>query len=161
MKITVLSKSNFDKTMQLLKLTDENVEQITDTFFISIHNSFKSVYPPHFKNNHDNVLLTYFDDVEEDGEYPALPPYENDERTVKVKALTEEQGQEILDFINKHKDKRQCIVHCAMGKSRSAAVGEFLNDYLGQDYLEFKRQNPQIDPNIHVRNVLKKLAEIY
>lgn len=73
------------------------------------------------------------------------------------KAMSEEQAQELYDFIIKNKEKYSCIVHCSAGVSRSGAIGEFINDLFGLPYERFKRINPRISPNIHIKTLLNNL----
>lgn len=51
-------------------------------------------------------------------------------------AITNEQGQELRDFIYKNKDKK-FVVHCAAGQSRSAGIAcaiECIVNFNGMDY---------------------------
>lgn len=47
-----------------------------------------------------------------------------------VGLLSEAQAQSILDFVTQHPDAREIVVHCQMGRSRSAAVAIFLSEWL-------------------------------
>lgn len=42
--------------------------------------------------------------------------------------FNESQAKDVIDFIAKHKDVEQIVVHCTMGVSRSAAVAMFISD---------------------------------
>ena len=150
MKVFVTSKTAFDDLMKRKGITNENVESHTKTFFISINDSCGTDEIPYFENK-ANVRVLFFDDVETDLEIPIIGTKE-----VQVaKAFTNVQAKELLDFIDSHKDKESCIVHCAAGISRSGAVGTFVNDYYGGDWFEFKKQNPYIHPNGLVLRMLK------
>jgi len=51
-----------------------------------------------------------------------------------------------------------CIVHCDAGISRSGAVGEFVSDFCGLDYMKCHKYNPNIRPNCFIRSMLKRLS---
>lgn len=57
-------------------------------------------------------------------------------------------------FIEKIKDAKNWFLHCTAGISRSGTIGEFISDYLGQDYFQFKRDNPQTNPNSEIKKIL-------
>ena len=141
MKITVLSKKDFDNLMAYNNITNDNVEDIKDVFFISIHYTGTDSSTYYFENK-SNVKVMVFDDCsfKHNHEVP----------------MTEEQAIELLDFIDEHVDKEECIVHCAAGISRSGAVGTFICDYTDTDFNVFIQNNPQIHPNPLVLNLLKK-----
>lgn len=150
MKITIINKQTFDSLMKQHGITNDNVENITKTFFISINDTCGTTEVPYFENK-ENVKVLFFDDVDFDIEVSSHKI---------AKAFTTTQAEELFDFINKHKDKESCIVHCAAGMSRSGAVGTFINDYFGGDWFEFKKLNPHIHPNSLVLRLLKRvLAE--
>jgi len=152
MKVHVVSKNRFDTIMEMNGLDDSNIEERDDFFLISIVDTDKWIdtKEPHFKENHENVLNLVFDDVEHDGE-PS--PTNWDEGT---RAFTEKQAKEVFDFIQKHREKKACIVHCMAGISRSGAIGSFINGYCGGDWEDFKRTNPQINPNARVHRMLNE-----
>ena len=144
MEIKIVNKQHFDKTMLFYNLTDSNVESMKDICFISINDSVGTSELPHFNMKHSNVLIQYFDDVEE-------------EITVKngiTKVFDETQAKELIDFINNNVEKELCIIHCSAGISRSGAIGTFINDYVKNDYFKFKKDNPHIHPNQHVMRIL-------
>lgn len=103
----------------------------------------------HYLENSDNVLNIDFDDLEQDfniGEY-------------HFKTITDEQAKQIYDFLTKHSDKH-IICHCRAGKSRSAAISEFLLQMFPDKYAECEvnRLNNDKTPN---GEVLRKLKRIY
>lgn len=148
MEVFIKSKAEFDGIMKRKGITNDNVESYKATFLISINNTFGTDEVPYFENK-ENVMVLFFDDVEQD--------VETHEGTAK--AFTESQALELFSFIKKHKNKESCIVHCAAGISRSGAVGTFINDYFGEDWIEFKKQNPFICPNGLVLRMLKTLSQ--
>lgn len=146
-KIFVLPKRYFDKMMTMRNIDDNNVKDKVKTCFISINDSLGTDAKPHFKSNHPNVLNLFFDDVDRDieveGEGTAI-------------AFTEEMAEEVFNFVFNNRDMETFVVHCTAGISRSGAVGEFINNYFGQDYKEFIKQNPYVHPNGLVLSRLNK-----
>jgi predicted protein tyrosine phosphatase len=156
MEVVILSKQQFDAAMANHKISDENVEE-RHSLFISINDANGSNEQPYFKRNHSNVLIQYFDDVDEDMSIPIIGTNE----FKKCTAFTLDQAVQILEFINlpANKSRKQCIVHCAAGVSRSGAVGTFINDYFKGNYFDFKKLNPNIHPNNHIIRTLKNVAK--
>lgn len=152
-RVFIMGRDQFKRVMEMNDVTNDNVEK-KDIFFISINNNNEPNYKPHFENK-NNVLVQYFDDVEFDIVYPRVGDPGN---PIINKAFTEEQGKELIAFVEKNTHKSQCILHCTAGVSRSGAVGTFVNFYLGGDYEVFKRDNPHISPNPHVISTLDKLT---
>ena len=150
-KILVLSKVAFDCYMISKNLDDSNIESknICIISINSIHD-IKSVGEPHFKYNHSNVLLLWFDDI---------VPDEIDLEDGKIlKSFSKEQGEELIKFLDQNKDRNGYIVHCLAGVSRSAAVGLFICEYFGFDYNEFIKANSQNHPNRKVTKILHNLT---
>ena len=121
-------------------------ELFRDNRIISINSVSHPAEVPPFSEEFldaDNLLILYFDDVEE-----GFP-----------NAMTPEQAKQIVDFI-RIEDDRPIIVHCTAGISRSGAVGEVLNWYFNRfeaddsDYRKFEIMHPDIVPNSHVRRLL-------
>lgn len=148
MKVLVKSKLEFDKIMKENGIDNSNVEQ-KDILFISINDTVGMFSEPYFQNK-ENVLVLHFDDITNDIEVPTLSTNE----IKKIIAFTEKQAGKIIDFLDKNKDRKLAIVHCAAGISRSGAVGQFINDYFGEDYFKFKKNNPHIHPNPYVLRLL-------
>ncbi len=148
MKVYVLSKMQFDSALERKGISDANIEDKNDHFFISINNTIGGELPT--LKNHPNVKVMHFDDLEQDEEKynPSTGLYE------KIFAFSPEQAQELYEFIMSNKDKKTCVVHCSAGISRSGAVGEFINDLFGESYAEFKRENPHTLPNNLVKRLL-------
>lgn len=146
MKVFVTNKIGFDKTMKDKGITNDNVESYKKTFFISINDTSGST--PYFENK-SNVKVLFFDDTEKDLETTS-------DKKRSIKAFTEDQAKELLEFIESNKDKETCIVHCAAGISRSGAVGTFITEYFNSDFDWFRKTNPQIHPNRLVLDLLKK-----
>lgn len=155
MKVLVKSKLEFDNAMKDSNINNSNVEK-KDILFISINDTEGRISEPYFENK-ENVLVLYFDDTTKDLEIPILGTNE----IKKVVAFTKEQADEIIHFLDKNKNKKLAIIHCAAGVSRSGAVGQFVNDYFGGDYFEFKKNNPNIHPNPHVLRLLNNKVNGY
>lgn len=145
-----MSKALFDKHLQSSGISNENVEQKTDTIFISINDSCGTKEVPYLENK-KNVKVLFFDDVEKDMEVPNVATG----GIYHIKAFTTEQANEILDFLEKNKDCSDCIVHCTAGISRSGAVGEFVSHWSGEKYHDFQKTNPLVLPNGLVVRLLK------
>lgn len=148
--VLVTNKESFDVLMERYGITNDNVED-KQSFFISINDTCGTDEVPFFKTNKSNVMVLFFDDVEEDLTIPT-------QEVKKAKAFTLEQAKELFAFVEKNKHRKTCIVHCAAGISRSGAVGTFINDYLGGNYSQFKKRNPYIHPNGLVLGLLKKVC---
>ena len=149
MNINVLSKREFNDIMQFHKITDDNVENYEDVFFISLNDTTPSLYHKEswFKRNHENVMVLYFDDVESENETSPT-------NTVKCTPFSESMAEDLYDFIVKNLNRGQCIVHCEAGISRSGAVGTFICDLSNTPYVSFVQKNPHIYPNSRVLRML-------
>jgi predicted protein tyrosine phosphatase len=149
-RVVVWSKPQFNSVMQKLGLDDSNIEGVLQSAFISINDTQGSYSTSWFNSDHSNVLILWFDDVETDLQ---VSPTNNQ----KCRAFTEEQGKKIIEFIEKNKDRKQIVVHCSAGISRSGAVGLFINDYFHLNHEEFRKINPWTSPNAHVSRILNNL----
>jgi predicted protein tyrosine phosphatase len=158
--IKVLSRRNFEIMLGLNSITDDTVETFNDAIFISILTSIPISYSIHhipvFKKEHPNVLVTVFDDVIEDNSQAVFLSGDPDNPVIIQTgiAITDEQADQIVDFVITNKDKEYAFIHCAAGISRSGAVGAFINEVTGGDWNQFKSDNKQIQPNPHVYNLL-------
>ncbi len=155
MKIFVVGKQAFDDLMRSKGITNGNVENNTKAFFISINDCFETGEVPFFSERR-NVKVMFFDDAERD-----LNELDTPNKGQQVaKAFTALQAEELLMFIDSHKDKDICVVHCTAGISRSGAVGTFINEYIDGDRDAFEKRNPYLHPNNLVLRLLKEaLAE--
>lgn len=154
-----MSKPAFDKLLFEKGVTPANVEQQDKLVFISLNNNLECTVPgerPFFLSDKKNVKVMRFADVDKDA-YVSLIDGSN--RKVLAKAFTEKQAAELYGFI---KDNvivgrtEAVLIHCTMGIARSGAVASFIHDYLKGSWETFKRDNPQIQPNVHVYNLLSK-----
>jgi predicted protein tyrosine phosphatase len=149
MDILVLSRFAFEGLMIKKDITAENIEKLENAFFISIQNPAGDRHIPYFTENKENLLIQYFADVEKDETH----------KGELHKAFTEEQAIEMNKFIQRHQDKKVCVVHCTAGVSRSGAVGAFIAEVLGINYLDYTKANPAVQPNAHVLNLLRKTKD--
>lgn len=65
----------------------------------------------------------------------------------------------IINFIANLKNESTLVIHCAAGISRSGAVGLFCCHYWDLDIMNYYKTNPEIEPNTHIFNILKKTYE--
>jgi predicted protein tyrosine phosphatase len=154
MVVKVLSKLAFDSMIKNKGVSNSNVEEYKNTFFISIINTgnTKRIEEQPILKDAENVKVMCFDDVIEDIDIPII----GQSTSINALAMTYLQAEELVSFIMKHKDKKSCIVHCSAGISRSGAVGTFINDIYGIKHEEFIKNNPYIQSNMHVYLLLKK-----
>lgn len=118
-----------------------HLENKEDMVLIAIHNPPDAEHPDSkIQGFHDVIQMKFWDT--EEGWHDSYPP------------ISEEQGKEIREFIEKHKDK-QFLIHCSAGMSRSAGVGravECIVNYDGNIY-NYKigdsdiMKNPRYTPN--------------
>ncbi len=115
----------------------EEFAEKRDTYaIISIQDSHTGGFGVHFAPNHfcKDVLTLLIDDTVKEVDGAVL--------------FNETHARRIIDFIKKNRDKVDTLViHCYAGQSRSAAVGAFAMEYLGQDSSDFiqnHRPNPYI-----------------
>ena len=154
-KVYIWSKPEFNSALGRLNINDTNVEEIPKIAFISINDTMGQWNQSWFDQDHPNVLRLWFDDVEQDGELWSPT------NAIHVEAFNSYQAQDLLDFIERNKDKDNFIVHCTAGISRSGAIGQFIADYFQCDKDEFKRMNPYIAPNGRVSRMLNNLVNGY
>ena len=157
MKVYVYSQPTFDEYCQNNNLNDSNVENLNDEAFISIigtkqvNEDYLNEYDikHYFNENHANVLNLEFDDVSEDREWNGI----------HIKAMTEEQAKECVEFIERNLGKNFKI-HCRAGVSRSQALGYFIRTcYEEYENAEENPDNPHITHNVGVLAMLKR--ELY
>lgn len=150
MQILAVPRIVFNDYMKTKKVSQDNVNEFTDAFLISINNTVDDVRP-YFEEDRENLKVMFFDDVEKDMTTPNLKV---PDEVHHIKAMTKEQAIELFTFIKANKDKKICVVHCTAGVSRSGAVASFINDYVSGDWEQFKRDNSSIQPNAHVYRLL-------
>jgi predicted protein tyrosine phosphatase len=111
--------------------TNLSLEDRKNIVLISITEPESSKEYPETKLSETNEIYTIgFHDVLE------MKFWDVEETIGKYEPLTDDQGQEIKDFIVKNKDKK-FLIHCKAGQSRSAGVGlavECLVNFNGSRY---------------------------
>lgn len=132
-KIYALPRTKFSQLLDVL--TDEEKQQ---SAFISINETDPLFVE--FQPTSDNYLNLRFDDVDE----------------TTTSSFTEEMASNIWQFTQKNADKKAFFIHCTMGKCRSGAIAEVLSDHFKVPYEEFKYDNPQVQPNILVKSLLRQ-----
>ena len=144
--IYVLSRAKFKE--EINKLTEQ---QFSSGSFISIHSpkvgmSFNDTEP--ILESSSNVLNLWFHDFD---------PESETNQDVNCVVFDENMALEIKNFVLKNLNAKFWLIHCTAGICRSGAVGEVLSDFFQIPYFQFKRDNPQIKPNIFVKNMLKQI----
>jgi predicted protein tyrosine phosphatase len=152
--IKVLARFLFWGILKKQGITDSNVENQDNTFYISINSTEGNDITPYFKEKHPNVLTLYFDDC---NEYKKHPVDGSPDEFYEQIPMSEEQALEIIKFAEKMNNESNVYVHCTAGVSRSGAVGAFISDYLGNKWDDFIKVNPQVIPNSHISSLLKRV----
>lgn len=140
--IYVLSRHGFRAELKTMP------EQIfMASAFISIHDPEQKigVAKPRILEDSENVLNLWFHDSDE-GTFMEGETLFDEKMAIKIK-----------NFVESNLDKKQWFIHCTLGKCRSGAIGDVLSDYFQIPYMEFKRDNPQVQPNVFVKNILRKI----
>lgn len=112
----------YGKMDYLKDYNDNTIPNKENIALISIHDPDRMVHP--------DIKLEGFADVKQ------IQFWDIEESFGNYKTISDEQGKELRDFINKNKDRR-FIVHCAAGQSRSAGVAcaiECIANFNGVDY---------------------------
>jgi predicted protein tyrosine phosphatase len=122
MIVTVYPQFNFYETTPF---NDSNVENHLNDYFICINSTGHIHSVPHFKQHHPNVLNCSFDDTDHD--HTKFDTIFNVEFSAKV--CTAEQAKEIVNFVDNIPLGSMVHIYCAKGKSRSTAVGKFVEEY--------------------------------
>lgn len=149
--IFVWSRQKFKEELKTM-----NEQAFASSAFISIHSpnvglSFNDTEP--ILSDCDNVLNLWFHDIDPEQEREWVetnPPYQE-------VLFDEEMAVKIKEFVLRNISAKKWVIHCTAGICRSGAVGEVLSEFFNIPYFEFKRVNPQIRPNIYVKNVLKSV----
>lgn len=152
-KIVVYSHNDFNKECERIGVCDKNVESMENMAFIDIvctkecQKLFENDISTHyFMEEHPNVLLLEFEDIEEDEVCEGI----------QLKAMSREQAIKAVDFIDSNLGK-DIMVCCIAGKSRSQAFYRFVTDFYMSTYKECyeNKKNPCITPNVDVLAKLK------
>lgn len=131
----------------------KRIDPYRDHIIISVNEVGADPYPINTNRNTKDVIRLHFDDLEEE----TLSFRMAIGRDARI--LTEEQADEILDFVERNSAISYIIVHCAAGVSRSPAIGAALSlIYNGRG--EDQRFFDEFVPNRHVyRTILERALD--
>lgn len=142
--IFCLSRSNF-RTL----VSDLSEQQFMASAFICVnepvHNETEKEYNIPILVPAQNILNLWFDDAEE-----------LHEEVPELVLFNDEMANQIVRFVESNQSAKTWFIHCMMGKCRSGAIGDVLSEYFEIPYEYFKRDNPIVQPNILVKNLLRK-----
>lgn len=94
-------------------------------YYISIISSGGPKGTPVINEKYDNVLTIAFDDVLESGEYWG----KDINAFYPAVAITEQQAQQLHDFIEAIPLNSNVHIHCVYGQSRTGAVAKYLQEH--------------------------------
>lgn len=161
--VLVYNHNDFDKECVQLNIDDSNVENQEDYAFISIIGTLQVIdeylgehgTKHYFNANHKNVLNLDFDDVSKDRDFK-YQTLNGETKVIRVKAISEEQAEQCLEFIENNIGKI-FIIHCRAGRSRSQAFFRFITDFF-EPYRNCNGNlaNRCVTPNPEVLRKLKK-----
>jgi len=126
------------KTINIPLCTAAEIKQLKDDeVLISINNIEERKHNFLFNSDNDKCLFVFFDDVIEDSTI-------DQKRYQKINGET---AFKMVQFIEFWKNKN-FIIHCAAGKSRSAAVCLYINIFYGHelkpDFWKVSSPNPYV-----------------
>lgn len=124
------------------RFTDELKTMTEQQFMAGAFISILDPKTPKILESGGNVLNLCFEDVDED---------------LKTNlAFDKYIARAIRYFVEVNSDAKFWLIHCTAGVSRSGAVGEVLSEYFKIPYHQFKRDNPQVIPNVLVKKILRE-----
>lgn len=136
----VLVKSVFDAFEYVMSHyypygQEEYAERLDTYAVISIQDTHTGGFGFCFRENQfcKGVLTLYFDDIVKEVPGAVL--------------FSDEQAEQILDFVSEHRDVDTLLVHCYGGQSRSRAVGAFVVRMFGRNpsgYFQNGNQNQYV-----------------
>jgi len=147
-------------------LSRKSVDRIVKTRYCRLNNwALISIYNSSGPLDADQVLESLgcheilslrFSDISST-QYHSMSKYKNHKKHLVL--FSDNHAKQIIDFIDRQKDKIiDLVVHCEAGISRSGAVGLFVCRYLGLDERKYRDDNPEIEPNHYIFNVLYKVS---
>jgi predicted protein tyrosine phosphatase len=118
----------------------------------AFHGKVDKVPPPLVQDGEDRIALQ-FEDIED--KYDAYSGIEKP-RIPGLIYFDESMARKICEFLKRaHESSPESrdllVVNCHMGVSRSGAVSDFARTTFGLNYDEWKRMQPQVNPNILVK----------
>lgn len=158
MKILVLNKNDFNQLM-----VDNNITIIDNNLYIiSINDTEGDKSISYFEDvESDNLLKLYFDDTTEDVVLKDVTYTTNINikrlKKNELKVMNEQQGKNIISFLDKIEGDYTLIIHCTAGQNRSGSVGKFAADYLEYGQEKLMKENSYIKGNAEVTRILNRL----
>lgn len=149
--VKAMSQETFEELCYINNWNDETSGMMYNTAFISIIGTpdvlkyyLEEEDTTHwFKSNHENVLNLEFDDVDHDMEFHGK----------KAFAMTDEQAQQIVEFIENNFGKN-IYIHCRAGVSRSQAITKFIEENYGYTNITEVNGKPNVDVLAKLNRVL-------
>lgn len=135
------SKIQFRNFLFENNINDTNVSEFVDDYFLSILPTGGPKSTPLFKNNYNNVLTLYFDDVDQDGFKDGRPDVD---MIVPIKVITNTQIKSIIEFVTKIPTSSNLHIHCVEGISRTGAIKKFVEDIFNLEKTEILYYNEYI-----------------
>lgn len=124
MKITIKDR----KTIKEYEPEEESI-----LIRITSLNEFKKIKEEKYKK----IYLYYFDDIDYESEY----------------SITKEEGKELREILYENLEKKEIVIHCDYGKSRSPGVAVAYKELLKEDSEEIKEKYK--DYNKYVTKIIK------
>ncbi|WP_434715652.1 hypothetical protein [Paraburkholderia sp. A3RO-2L] len=66
--------------------------------------------------------------------------HDTDGAMMGMEVFSDDQARQVLDFVGRHQECTELVVHCQMGQSRSAAVALYLSEKYGVPCFKEHRQ---------------------
>ena len=136
-RISAMSQ-NYDRVW-IISITNPNMP-------VANSNIKPTIIEPLVQDGEDRIALQFHDIEGNPDDYnPGTVFFNNDMAKKVVKFLAKANEGDSNDLL---------VVNCHMGISRSGAVVDFARSVFGIDYSSWKRQNPQVIPNLMVLSLL-------
>ena len=134
-------------------MSHEEIEKVTFTIPTAVVSISSDEIKPRIIDARD-VLFLKFDDI--DVGYAKKFGLEEDDLLRKFNLFSKEQAQQILDFVEKHRDC-QIVCQCEAGISRSAGVAAALSIIYNNDKAKWVFENRRYFPNMYVFKTILNL----
>lgn len=147
MKIMRYPQNIFNHYMSEQSIDDSNVSN-KNAFFICLNSTAWIHSKPYFKEEHDNVINLYFDDVHQSGP-KEIKWFNNTTKIIDAVAMNNEQAICLAKFIDKIPTNSTVYIYCAKGKSRSGAVEDYIKSIIQEDYTPLEGSNKYVYDKLH------------
>ena len=124
---------------------DEADPLLNDYIGLDMSSEMMNLFESSTNKSFTKVLPLYFLDI--------MP--REDEHRLDDYLMTEEQANEIIQFIEETKDM-PLVIHCTAGISRSGAVGAYASIVRDEEEAFWTEYEKYIHPNNHVLSLLKR-----